>query len=264
MVSDDSEGTVPVDLHNRAAVRLRRRTCRRARHPWALRERVETATAAKFHVDEQAGAGGHFRGGGRLRPAGLELNNLAVLGKVGDRAGLGHVHRIARHHQAGRDDVVERDQHGDLAVAADPQHAIEVPVSDQETAPVGLQRVLEPAVGGDRKLDGRRIVQVELANVRDDGETVWAVHSIDAVNVAAVDVRADQGDQYVRGLADERDVDRPTNADGLDRFRQTAGERRDLSGLRIDARDPASCTFGDVQRTIGADGAAYGTLQARG
>src|SRR6266540_7425507 len=96
----------------------------------------------------------------------------------------------------------------------------------------------------------------ELANVRDDGEAVWAVHSVDADHVAAADVRTDESDQYVRGLADERDVDRPTDAD--DRLRQTAGERRDLPGLRIDARDPAGCAFGDVQRTTGANGTARG------
>ena len=38
--------------------------------------------------------------------------------------------------------------------------------------------------------------------------------------------------------------------------RQTAGERRDCPGLRIDARDPAGDAFGDVQRAAGADGAA--------
>src|SRR5262249_10218114 len=97
----------------------------------------------------------------------------------------------------------------------------------------------------------------------DDGETVWAVHAVDAVHVAAADVRADESDQYVRFLADERDVDRPTEADGGDRFRQTAGERRYLSGVRVDARELADCGFGDVQRTTGADGAAYGTPQAR-
>ena len=106
------------------------------------------------------------------------------------------------------------------------------------------------------------LAKLNCANVRDDGETVWAVHSVDAVNVAAADVRADEGDQYVRDVVDERDVDRPTDAD-VDRCRQTAGERRFLPGLRIDARDPAGSAFGDVQRTIGADGAAHGTLQAR-
>ena len=33
--------------------------------------------------------------------------------------------------------------------------------------------------------------------------------------------------------------------------------------VRIDARDPAGCAFGDVQRSTGADGAALATLQAR-
>ena len=195
---------------------------------------------------------------GEFRP---ERHNLAVLGQVGDGAGLGHVDRIASHLQPGRDDVVERDQHGDLAVECDPQHAVEVPIGDQEAATVGLQRVLES--GRDDERSGRRIGQVERANVSDDGETVWAVYSVDAVNVAAADVRADEGDQCVRDVVDERDVDRPTDdrpTDADDRWRQTAGERRDFPGLRIDARDPAGSAFGDVQRTIGADGAALGTL----
>ena len=181
---------------------------------------------------------------------------------MGDGAGLGHVDRIASHLQPGRDDVVERDQHGDLAVECDPQHAVEVPIGDQEAATVGLQRELES--GRDDERSGRRIGQVELANVSDDGETVWAVYSVDAVNVAAADVRADEGDQCVRDVVDERDVDRPTDdrpTDADDRGRQTAGERRDIPGLRIDARDPAGSAFGNVQRTIGADGAALGTLR---
>ena len=138
--------------------------------------------------------------------------------------------RVASHLQPGRDDVVERDQHGDLAVECDPQHAVEVPIGDQESATVGLQRILES--GRDVERSGRRIGQVELANVSDDRETVWAVHSVDADNVAAADVRADEGDQYVRGVADERDVDRPTDerpTDADDRCRQTAGERCDFS-----------------------------------
>ena len=74
---------------------------------------------------------------------GLNDYNLAVLGPVGDGAGLGHVHRVARHRQPGRDDVAERDQLADLAVEGDPQHAVEVPIGDQEPATVGLQRVLD-------------------------------------------------------------------------------------------------------------------------
>src|SRR6266536_3397544 len=66
----------------------------------ALREGIESATAAKLHVDEKAGAGGHLRGGGRLRP---ERHYFAVLGLVRDGAGLGHVHRVAPYRQPGRD-----------------------------------------------------------------------------------------------------------------------------------------------------------------
>jgi hypothetical protein len=95
-----------------------------------------------------------------------------------------------------------------------------------------LQRILESSRDVERS--GRRIGQVELANVSDDSEIVWAVYSVDAVNVAAADVRADESDQCVRDVVDERDVDRPTDAettDADDRRRQTAGERRFLPGL---------------------------------
>ena len=134
-VHDDGEGAVPVDLDERAGVR-HRITRVNIRVDRAVREGVETA-AAKFHVKEEGGAGGYLRSGGRSRP---ERHNLAGLGQVGVGAGLGHVHRIASHLQPGRDDVVERDQHADLAVECDPQHAVEVRIGDQEAATVGLQR----------------------------------------------------------------------------------------------------------------------------
>ena len=190
---------------------------------------------------------------------GSERHHLAVLGQVRDGAGLGHVHRVAPYRQPGRDDVVERDQLGDLAVERDPQHPVVVPVGDQEPATVGFQRVLES--GRDVERSARRIAHGERADVGDDGEAAWAVDPVDADNVGAADVGADQGDQCVRGLTDERDVDRP--ADTHDRRRQTAGERRDVPGLGIDARDSAGRAFGDVQRAIGADGAARATLQTR-
>jgi Type ISP C-terminal specificity domain len=60
---------------------------------------------------------------------------------VRDRAGLGHVYRVARYREPGRDDVVERDQHAYRAVDPDPQHPIKVPIGDQEPTPVGLDRV---------------------------------------------------------------------------------------------------------------------------
>src|SRR5712671_2416015 len=76
-IGDDCEGAVPIDLHERAAVPLRRRTRRGAWHPRTLRERVEAVTAAKLHVNDKGGARGHLSGGGRLRP---ERHNLAVFG----------------------------------------------------------------------------------------------------------------------------------------------------------------------------------------
>jgi hypothetical protein len=79
------------------------------------------------------------------------------LGAGGVRAGLSHVHRIASHLRPGRDDVVERDQHAELAVECDPQHAVEVRIGDQEAATVGLQRVLETGRDEVRKGNGRRI-----------------------------------------------------------------------------------------------------------
>ena len=162
---DDGEDAAPVDLDERAGVRQCCRTRIAADRKDTLGEGVKTVARAKFHVNEEASAEGHLRGGGRVRP---ERHNLAVLGQVGDGAGLGHVDRIASHLQPGRDDVVERDQHGDLAVERDSQHAVEVPIGDQEAATVGLQRVLES--GRDDEWSGRRIGQVELANVSDDGK----------------------------------------------------------------------------------------------
>src|SRR5438552_13850693 len=62
---DDGEGAVPVDLDERAGVRQCRRTRRAADWENTLRESVETA-AAKFHVNEEWGARGNLRGGGRV------------------------------------------------------------------------------------------------------------------------------------------------------------------------------------------------------
>ena len=51
-----------------------------------------------------------------------------------------------------------------------------------------------PQVRGHAQADHLVGQRGRQADVRDDGETVWAVHSVDAVNVAAADVRADEGD----------------------------------------------------------------------
>ena len=107
-----------------------------------------------------------------------------------------------------------------------------VPIGDQELAAVGLQRVLDS--GRDVERSCRRICQGERADVRDHGEAVGAVDSVDADDVAAADVGTDKGDQCVRCPADERYVDGAADAD--DRRRQTAGKGRDLTGLDRSAR----------------------------
>src|SRR5205823_13745643 len=112
-----------------------------------------------------------------------------------DRAGLSHVDRVAGHRQPGRDDVVEGDEHADLAVESDSIDPVKVPIGDEEPATVCLYGVLNSARDVDLERDGRWMKQGERADVRNNGEAVWAVHSVDANHVAAADVRADQGDQ---------------------------------------------------------------------
>ena len=58
-VRDDGQGPVPVDLEKRPGLRHRiTRVNTRVDH--AVREGVETAAAAKFHVKEEGGAGGYL------------------------------------------------------------------------------------------------------------------------------------------------------------------------------------------------------------
>src|SRR5918995_6376063 len=54
--------------------------------PWG--EGVQPMPGAELHIHRQAAASGHLPDGGRLGP---ERHRLAVLGQVGDGAGLGHV-----------------------------------------------------------------------------------------------------------------------------------------------------------------------------
>ena len=112
---------------------------------------------------------------------GPNTTTLPVLRLVGDGSGLGDVDRVARDGQPGRDDVAERDQLGDLAIAGDPQHPVVVPVGDEEPAAEGFDRVLE--AGGDEEVRRRRIGDGPRADVRDDGGAVRAVHSVDADDV---------------------------------------------------------------------------------
>ncbi len=179
---------------------------------------------------------------------------------MGDGPGLGHVDDVAPSREPGRDDVAELDELADLAVAGDLVDPVVVPIGDQEPAAVGLQRVLDSGLDLERKSRGG-IFPGERADVRDHGEAVGAVDSVDADGVAAADVLTDNGDQCVHRPADERYVDGAADA-GDDRRRQAAGKGRDLTGPRIDARDPAGLAFGDVERATGADGAARATLEA--
>src|SRR5262245_33979314 len=152
----------------------------------------------------------------------VKRQNPTVLGQVGDGTRLAHIYRVPRYRQPGRDDVAKTDHLGDLAVELDPQHTIEMPVADKEPAMKRFERILRSARDEKRKRNGRRILRVELTDVRHDGETVRAVPSIDADNVAAADVGADKCNQCVRGLADERDVNHPTEGEPDHSFRETA------------------------------------------
>ena len=76
------------------------------------------------------------------------------------------------------------------------------------------------------------MTQRERANVRNDAELRRAIDAVDADHIVATNVGSHQRDQHVRGLADERHIDRPTDAE--DRTWQTFGKRRDPSGLWID------------------------------
>ncbi len=111
------------------------------------------------------------------------------------------------------------------------QHAVVVSISDQEPAIEDFQSKLDSR--RDKDLAFRRIIYGERAKVCDNGETIWTVNPVNTNNRIAfrVEVTANHGDQHISGLADEGDIDCPT--DRRDRLRQTAGERRDRPALRI-------------------------------
>ena len=67
-IRDHREGTVPLDLHEGAGVRQRRRTRLVADLEVPLRQGIQSATAAKFHVDQEASARSHLRRRERLWP----------------------------------------------------------------------------------------------------------------------------------------------------------------------------------------------------
>ena len=141
-------------------------------------------------------------------------------------AGFRHVDGVAEHLEPGRDDVAERDELADVTVERHAVHAVVVPVGDEEPATVALHRVLDS--GREEDVRVRRIGDGKRSDVGDDAAAVRAVHAIDAVDVVLNPDRwewvADERDQRVRGIADERDVHRPAKWDDL--RGQAARERR--------------------------------------
>jgi formylglycine-generating enzyme required for sulfatase activity len=129
---------------------------------------------------------------------------------MGNRTGFRDVDCVASHRQPGRDDIAEGDHLGDFAVQGDPQHAVMVPVGDDEPAAVGNDRILEAR--GDEEVRGRRMGDGPGAEVGHDGKAVRAVHPVDADDIvqARIEVRANAGDQRVGGPVEEGDIDHPT------------------------------------------------------
>ena len=149
-----------------------------------------------------------------------------------DRAGQCQIDELARSGEARRHDVPELEHLRYPAVEGDPEHAIVVPIGDQDPALIRLKRILEPR----RHVEGRRgrIVQRELADVGNHREAVRTVDPVDPHDVAAAQIRPDQRDQNVRRAADEGDID--CAAEAYERRRQALGHRGDRPRLCIDAR----------------------------
>ena len=103
-----------------------------------------------------------------------------------------------------RDDVAERDPLRDGPVERDPQHTVVMPVSDQESAPVRLHRVLDSGDHEERRNGG--MGNGPSADVGDHCRVVSPVDPVDAVDVAAADVWANHGDEHVGRVADKGDV----------------------------------------------------------
>ena len=88
-----------------------------------------------------------------------------------------------------------------------------VPIGHEELTAVDVQGKLKSGRHVERR--PRRIAQREGADVRDRLELTGAVDAVDAHDIAAADVIPDEGDQRIRGLADELDVhDAPEADDG--------------------------------------------------
>ena len=113
----------------------------------------------------------------------------------------------------------------DVAAARDAQHAVVVPVCDQEPAAVLLCSAYWTPLAMKKSRRGR-IRDRPRADVRDRRRAAVLLDPVDAVDdVGLPEGRPDQGDEHVRGATDEGDIDRSADADFGDRRGQTASRR---------------------------------------
>ncbi len=144
------------------------------------------------------------------------------------------------------------------------QHAVMVPIGDNEPVFIGLQRVLE--TGRDEEGGVRQVGFGPGADIGNNGKAVRAVHAVDADDIVAFEVRGQAGDQGIGRPAEESDIDHPAADEEQvrDAGRQTAGEESGVAALAVDAPDAASQRRGDIQVAAGADDTALQLLQTAG
>ena len=179
--------------------------------------------------------------------------------------GLGEVDRVASRSQPGRHDIREGDHLSDLAVEGDIKYAVMVPIIDNETIAVGFECVL-PA-GGHEEVRHRGMGNGPCAEIRHDGIAIRAVHPVDAYDVGTtgIEIRCNTGNQRICSPAAEGDINHSSTLEERVwvALRQSGGEERHGTGLRVYAPDGAGERCGDVQRLVRADSTALEFLQAR-
>jgi hypothetical protein len=213
---------------------------------------------AGLHVDQQPSTRGDELGVARPH---VQRQHLAVLGQVRDRAGQREVHRAVHHVETERDDVAELQHRADLAVQRDLQHAVGVPVGDEEAALVRLHRVRHTGGHEEVEVRGRRVLHRPRADVGDDLAGV-VLDAEDAGDGAATDVLADHRGEGVHRRAEERDVHGAAGFSHEHLRRQARGDDRRRPGLRLDPGHLARDWFGHVQGTVGPHRAARAARQA--
>src|SRR5262245_9493096 len=111
------------------------------------------------------------------------------------------------------------------------QHTVVVPIGNEKPTSVWFDRELH--TGRNEERSAWWIIHGERANVGNNGEARWTIHSIDSDDTVAADVWPNERDERICGRTDERDVDSSANADN--RRWQPACEGRYLPSVRIDA-----------------------------